>query len=125
MTRPSSSIVHPQLMEALLPNFFNRRGAIQEPNKTQSTTGQEKQTWADVVGMTAIPCRIAPAGGLERRFQNEAFLDATDTALLSGTFERLTEQMRFVGDKGNVYDILRVEFDSQAVTTRLTLRTVR
>lgn len=121
----SSRLIHPDLMKTLQVDFFNRTGTIQVPTKTQSTTGQEKKAWANAPGMIDIKCRIAAAGGGERRFQNQAYLDATDTALLSGTFATLTEQMRFVDDKGNIYDILRVEPDSENITTRLTLRTVR
>lgn len=121
----NSRLIHPDLMKALQVDFFNRTGTIQVAVRTQGTTGQEVKTWANVNGMIAIPCRIAAAGGGERRFQNQAYLDATDTALLSGTFATLTEQHRFMDDKGNIYDILRVEPDSENITTRLTLRTVR
>lgn len=120
-----SRLTHPDLLKMLNVDFFNRTGTIQQAADSQSTTGQVKKTWANVNGMIDIPCRIAAAGGGERRFQNQAFLDATDTALLSGTFAALNEKMRFADDKGNFYDILHVESDSEGITTRLTLRTVR
>lgn len=121
----TSQLIHPQLLKTLNVDFFNRTGTLQQATDSQSTTGQVKKAWANVNGMINIPCRIAAAGGGERRFRDQAYLDATDTALLSGTFATLTEQMRFVDDKGNIYDILRVEPDSEGITTRLTLRTVR
>lgn len=120
----SSRLVHPDLLRTLNVDFFNRAGTIQQATKSQSTTGQEKSTWADVNGMIDIPCRISASGGGERRFRDQAYLDAADTALLSGNYA-VTEQMRFKDDAGNVYDILRVEKDSEGITTRLTLRTVR
>lgn len=120
----ASRLVHPKLVETLKRDFFNRRGTIQQATDTQSTTGQVKKTWADVPGMLSIPCRIAAAGGGERRFQNQAFLDATNTAILSGSFD-VNEKMRFVDEDGVAYDILLVEKDSEEITTRLTLRTVR
>jgi hypothetical protein len=120
-----SRLVHPDLLKTLNIDFFNRTGTVQQATDSQSTTGQVKKAWADVPGMISISCRIAAAGGGERRFQTESYLDATDTVLLSGTFATLTEKMRFVDDKGNIYDILRVEPDSEGITTRLTLRTVR
>lgn len=105
-------------------DFFNRRGTIQQSTDTQSTTGQVKKGWANVNGMINISCRIAASGGGERRFQNQAFLDATGTALLAGSFDA-TEKMRFVDDDGLAYDILLVEKDSEEIATRLTLRIVR
>ena len=117
--------MHPDLLKALNIDFFNRMGTIQAATDSQSTTGQVKKKWANVNGMINIPCRISAAGGGERRFQNQAYLDATDIALLSGAFSGLNEKNRFVDDESNVYDILRVEEDSEGITTRLTLRTVR
>jgi hypothetical protein len=111
-------------METLKVDFFNRRGTIQQSTDTQSTTGLVKKAWANVNGMINIPCRIAASGGGERRFQNQAFLDATNSALLSGSYA-VNEKMRFVDDDGLVYDILLVEKDSEEITTRLTLRMVR
>lgn len=120
----NSRLIHPQLLETLNVDFFNRTGTIQEFSETQSTTGQQKKTWANVPGMVNIKCRIAAAGGGERRFQNQAYSDSTHTALLSGSYA-VTETMRFIDDKGTIYDILLVEPDSEQITTRLTLRLVR
>lgn len=122
----NSRLVHPDLLRTLNVDFFNRTGTIQQPTKSRSTTGQEKKAWANVPGMIAIPCRIAVAGGGERRFQNQVYLDATDIVVLSGAFNAITEEMRFVDDAGKIYDITRKpELDSEGITTRLTLRTVR
>lgn len=122
----TSRLVHPDLMKTLQVDFFNRMGTIQQPTKSQSTTGQEKKAWANVNGMINIPCRIAAAGGGERRFQSQVYMDASDIAVLSGKFDGITEEMRFVDDAGRVYDITRKpELDSEGITTRLTLRTVR
>lgn len=121
-----SRLVHPDLMKTLRVDFFNRTGTIQQANKSQSTTGQEKKTWSNVPGMINIPCRISPAGGGERRFQTQVYMDASDIVVLSGKYDGITEEMRFVDDKGNIYDITRKpEVDSEGITTRLTLRTVR
>lgn len=122
----SSRLIHPALMKTLQVDFFNRKGTIQQASKSQSTTGQEKYTWANAPGMVDIPCRISVAGGGERRFQSQVYLDATDIVVLSGNFESITEEMRFVDDAGKTYDITRKpELDSEGITTRLTLRTVR
>jgi len=120
----TSRLIDHRLMAVLNVDFFNRTGTIQQATKSQSTTGQEKSDWVNVPGMIDIKCRISASGGGERRFSNQAYLDATDTALLSGAYA-VTEQMRFVDDAGNIYDILRAEPDSEGITTRLTLRTVR
>lgn len=112
------------MLEVLGRDFLSQRGVIQQATKTQSTTGQEKQEWADVPGWTNIPCRKSGMGGGERRSQAQKYLDATDVALLSGVFNGLNEEMRFVLN-GEAFDILRVEPDSEGITTRLILRIVR
>jgi len=120
----TSQLIHPELLDMLSVDFFPLHGKIQEATETQSTTGQAKPAWNDVEAWTNIPCRVSPMGGGERRYATQTYVDATDVALLAGTFTGLTEKMRFVVDE-RIYDILHVETDSEGVTTRLTLRTVR
>ncbi len=120
----NGALIHPRMMKALEKDFFSQSCAIQEAAKTQSTTGQEKKSWANVANWGAIPCRKAAAGGGERRSSNQVYLDATHTIVLSGVFEGLTEQHRAVVDS-QAYDILVVEPDSEGISTRLTVRLVR
>lgn len=119
-----SRLIHPRMMQVLEHDFFSNRCAIEEGTKSQSTTGQEKLTWATVIGCEAIPCRRASAGGGERRAANQIYLDATHTILLSGIYKNVNEKMRAVVDE-QAYDILLVEFDGEEVMTRLTVRIVR
>jgi len=119
-----SRLIDLRLLDTLKVDFFNRLGTIQQFTESQSTTGQQKKAWANVPGMVNIQCRIAALGGGERRGQNQAYLDATNTALLAGSFN-VNEKMRFIDDEGLIYDILLPEKDSEQITTRLTLRLVR
>lgn len=119
-----SRLIDPRLLTTLKVDFFNRVGTIEQFTESQSATGQQKKAWANVPGLVDIKCRIAPMGGGERRGQNQAYLDATNTALLAGSYD-VNEKMRFVDDQGAAYDILLVEHDSEQITTRLTLRMVR
>ncbi len=119
-----SRLIHPRLLHTLQRDFFPQSCTIETVVKTQSTTGQEKNAWEAVSGWNAIPCRKAAAGGGERRMNNQVYLDATHTILLSGIFTGLTEEMHAVVD-GEAYDILVVEPDSEGITTRLMVRFVR
>jgi len=112
------------MLERLQRDFFPMSGSIQTATKTQSTTGQEKDAWVDVEGWVNIPCRKAGMGGGERRYASQTFLDATDVVILAGVFNGLNETHRFVLNDED-FDILRVEPDSEGVTTRLTLRTAK
>lgn len=120
----TSRLIDPELLDLLALDFLPERGKIQQAVKTQSTTGQQKDAFEDVPGWVNIPCRVAPMGGSERRYPTQTFLDATDTAILAGTFNGLDETMIFICN-GRTYEIVRVESDSEGVTTRLTLRTAR
>ncbi len=118
-----SRLIHPRLLQTLDRDFFPQDCAIQAPGITRDTAGGEIRSYSTVAGMESIPCRVAPAGGGERRSAQQVFLDSTHTILLAGQFRSLTTAMRAVVN-GQAYDILLPEPDSEGATTRLTCRIV-
>lgn len=111
-------------MEYLRRDFFTQSCALKEPTKAQDTTGAETTTYSVRAGYEAIPCRVGPAGGGERRGNNYTYLDATHRILLDGQFHDVTEEwVAEVG--GQEYQILLPAVDAEGVMTRLECRVVR
>lgn len=126
-------IIHPQMLARLTPTFLATTGTVQAATVTQSATGAIVQTWADVAGLVALPCRIAPAGANERREPTGTYADISHIAILSNIGvsgdslidnSAVTEMMRFVAD-GTEYDIVGVEVDGNQQMIRLRLRQAR
>lgn len=118
-----SRLIHPRLLEKLRRDFFPQSCAIQQPVKTQSTSGQEVRTWEDVPGWNDIPCRVKAVGVGEHRLPTEIYEEITHVILLAGVFNGLTSEMQATVD-GIGYDILLPEQDSEGITTRLNVRLI-
>jgi SPP1 family predicted phage head-tail adaptor len=111
--------IHSRLF-ASLGSFFPDVAQIQErPNpEGQDAAGQPVTSWSALVGHEAIGCRVAPAGGNERRSVNQVVAQSTHVILLTGAYPDVTARMRVVVD-GQAYDILLAETDGNQVMTRL------
>lgn len=118
-----STIIHPRLKNALA-KFFPLACALQEPMKTQDSSGEENITFATHAGYEAIPCRVGAAGGGQRRGNEQTYLEATHRITLAGSYPDVREQWTAVVD-GVRYDILYVARSTEDVTTRLECRIVR
>lgn len=123
------TIIHPKLTERLTrttDGFFPSTGAVQEKTETNDR-GNPSQSWANVAGLDAIRCSIAPARGPssadERRSESHTYAESTHEALLDGDYTIASLDHRFLSE-GIAYNILGVEKDSHAATTRLFLRLV-
>jgi len=112
------------MMEYLERDFFAQRCALKKPTKTQDTTGAETVTHAVKPGYEAIPCRVGPSAGGERRTNQQVYLDATHRIVLSGQFADVTEEWVAEVDSQE-YQILLVAKDAEGVMTRLECRIVR
>jgi hypothetical protein len=119
-----SRLIHPRMMQALERDFFPQLCTIELGTDAQDTVGQVKPTWAAVPGLTALKCRVGEISGGERRSNNQTYLDATHTILISGTYPAITEKHRAVID-GRTYDILLMQISPEETTTRLVSRFVR
>src|SRR5688572_1155097 len=97
-------LVDPRMVSQLQ-HFFPQRCTFKRPVKSQSTTGKEITTPEVVPGYEALPCRVAPANGGERRVTQSTYLEATHSIALPGQFPDLTEEWTAVVD-GRAYQIL-------------------
>lgn len=92
-------------------------------------TPSGKQTWADLPGHEAIPCRIAPEyqGSLRATKETRAkdFVQEWNDfeCELFGTFTTILQKDKAVID-GNDYQIMGIDFDGNKAITHLHLRTL-
>jgi len=117
-----TDIISPRMLQQL-PKFFPSNCTIQSRTDTADTYGQPIPTWANAAGLSNIPCRIAPAKGDERKLADQTYTVGDMTCVLAGNYTAIAEKMRAVVD-AVTYDIVAVDHDDQATTTRLALRLV-
>lgn len=121
----TSRLVHPRMMAALEQDFFPQSAALKPPVKSRNTAGEEVVTHpAPRAGYEAVPCRVGPADGGERRMTQQTYLDATHRIVLSGQFPDLAEEWKAEVDSQE-YDVLLVTADPEDAMTRLMARIVR
>lgn len=119
-----SKLFHTRLLRELEKNHFPQTCALKMPVKTQSTTGNEKVTHEVRSGYEAIPCRVAPATGGERRTTAYVYSDTTHVILLAGQFGDLASDWVAEVD-GQEYDILLPAEDADGLVTHLECRVVK
>jgi head-tail adaptor len=111
-------------MFSMLTKFYSSSCAIQEATETRDAAGQPIKSWGNVTGMTALACRLSPTGGSERKTPTQIYSIATHVIELSGNYPTITTKMRAVISSVN-YDILLVESDGTAMSTRLVCEVVK
>lgn len=123
----NSRLIHPKMTKVLERDFFPQSCALKKPVKSQSTTGKEKVSYETQAGYEALPCRVAPASGGERRGTNYTHLDTTHAIAVPGVFDDVTEEWVAVVDE-ITYQILRpgkASHDAEGVMTHFETRFVR
>jgi hypothetical protein len=114
-------IVHPRMLEGLAA-FYPSLCTIQSAVEPQDTVGQPVvASYTDV--LQALPCRVSPAGAREMKLPNQTYGVASHTINLRGHYPSITTAMRALVD-GVAYDVLAVEHDGNAYTTRLQVQVV-
>lgn len=115
-------LLHPDFTDGLLQSFFTRRCSIQKATTIKNEIGGDEHTFADVVGLTGIPCRLMPAiGSAERqRADIEATTHYAFVVLLDDFYDGITSKNVAVID-GDVYNIGVVGADSNQTLTRLSV----
>jgi head-tail adaptor len=107
-----------------LHDAFPSHCTIQAGAVTYSNEGDIVQTWADVVGMIAIHCRVSPvSAGREARTDSMTYSTTTHIITLAGRYAAIGSQHRAVVD-GITYDIEAATGDGSGVMTRLAARIV-
>jgi head-tail adaptor len=119
-----SRIMHPRLLQSLQRDFFTQLCTIRQNTPTQNNVGQMKDAWANVEGMTALPCRVGGISGGERRTSAQTYLDATHKILIAGHYPSITEKQQALVD-GQIYDIILPQASPDETVTRLIARIVR
>lgn len=118
-------IVHPEMLARLQANFYPSVCAIQSATETPDSFGQLQQSWSNLAGHGAIPCRVAPESNPrgEIRDQAQTFAVHRWRIVLNGYYPSIIEKMRAVVN-ATAYDIERVEHDGNEEMTRLVCRIV-
>lgn len=110
-----------------LATFFGRTCTIQENAPTRDAAGQPQDSWANLTGHVALPCRVAPVTALSRAARVERD-DMTVTTyshviILAGAYPAITTAHQAVIDGVN-YQIVNVVRDSSLVATELQVEVV-
>ena len=118
-----ADIISPRLFTALAA-FYPSTCTIQTATETADTTGQPVKSWTNLTGHVSIDCRLSPIGGSERKASNQVYSVATHVIELTGDYPTITPKMRAVIDSIN-YDILLVEHDDCAASTRIVCEVIK
>lgn len=117
-------VVHPGMFDLLAGSFYPSTADIQEPTLT-NTLGEVSRTWADVTGLTDIPCRVSPLRQRSAEVSNpeQAYVVDWYSIALAGHYATIMPDMRAVVDSVN-YDIRGAERDGQGKSTYLMCKRV-
>ncbi len=120
MTRP----IFDTRMMARLGDFYSQLVTFQQPTETQdANSGAVTMAWANVAGLVALPCALAPSRGDEVKRPDQTFVVSDYTLSLPSNHPEIKEKWRAI--VGTVtYDILLVQTDSMAGITRLLVNKV-
>lgn len=117
-------IIHPDLLASVTPTHYPATCTIQQATVTQSDTGAEIPSWANLANHVALPCRIAPQSANEIQQTTGTYAEYLSTCDLAGAYPLIIEKMQAIVAT-ITYDIVGAVVDGSGITTRLTLRRVR
>ena len=106
-----------------LERFYPDTVKIQGSTVTQDGYGGTVETWADIQGLTALPCAIAPATGGEQKRADMTLVVGSHVISIAGFYNTIAEHDRAVVAGVN-YDILLVRLDSHRKMTSLAVQIV-
>jgi head-tail adaptor len=123
-----TTLIDSRMLTRLTPAFYADTVTIQQRTDTADTYGQMIPSWANVVALTTLPCRIAVSSGpspdiAERPGADKTIVTVSHQISIAGYYPAITVLMRAVVGGVN-YDIVAVEHDSEGVTTRLRVKLV-
>lgn len=104
-----------------LSDFYPQVCTVQYGTETRDAFGEPITTWASVVGLENLACRIAPSSAnRQREIERDAqtITIATHRIGLRGYYPTIIPKMRVVSDS-KTYDILLIEVDAQHESTYL------
>ena len=116
------SLIHSRFLSSLSATFYPSLCMIQEVTEVQDAYGQPIGAWADVAGLTNLPCAIAPFSGspemAEHKRADGTIEIITHHISIAGHYPAITNKMRALV-AGLAYDIVGAEMDSHSTMTRL------
>ena len=116
-------LVHPNLLDHVA-GLFSQSCAIQAATVAQDGIGAESKSWANVAGMTAIPCHgISESGGGEVKGGDRTVTYYLSAIALKGYYPAITTAHRAIVG-ATTYDILNVGHSARNVYTSLTVQAV-
>jgi len=119
------TIIHYGMLDKLF-RFFPRTVTIQQfiPG-TQDTYGEKTVgTWTAITALTDLPCQISPASGGEQKRPDITPVLYDYRIVIAGYYDSIQENYRAVMDDDTAFDIVRIEHDSQQITTPLLVKLV-
>jgi len=118
-------IIHYGMLDNLW-RFFPRKVTIKQFTPgTQDAYGEKTVgTWKVVSGLEDLACQISPADGGEERRADMTPVIYTHRIVIAGYYPEIQENYKAVMDDGVVFDIVKVEHDSQQKTTPIMARLV-
>ena len=119
-----NGIIHPK-MPVSLSYLFPSTVSIQSYTSTASASGEETKTWATVSGLSGLPCRVSPTGGIKSKSTLLVYSKATHVITIPAKYTNITVKMRAVDDAGVTYEIIAVLHDDEDVLTKLVCEVVR
>lgn len=128
MPRPGTRLIHPGLEKSLKDvGWYESTCTIMTTAEALDDIGQETETPAVLAGHENLPCRIAPVvgtvAGMEREGPETTTVMRDMTAKLPGAWPTITEKHQAEID-GRLYDIEKVDINSEKTFTLLALQVV-
>ena len=119
------TIIHYGMLDKLF-RFFPRTVTIQQFTPgTQDTYGEKTiGTWTAITALTDLPCQIGPASGGEQKQTDMTPVLYDYRIVIAGYYDSIQENYRAVMDDDTAFDIVRIEHDSQQITTPLLVKLV-
>ena len=99
-------------------DFFPAECDIQERTDTLDAAHQPIPAWADIAGLTELPCRKAPSSGGEYKRPDKTFATNVSIIEIAGYYSDI-EVINRVVIGTDYYDILLIEHDGSSKLTRI------
>ena len=101
-----------------LDRFYPDTANIQAATVTQDGYGGTVESWANVLGLTALPCAVAPSDGGEKKRADMTIVTYSHVISIAGYYNNIAPKDRAIV-KTVAYDILQVRLDSHSKMTSL------
>jgi len=107
-----------------LERFFPRKVTIKHfiPGTQDSYGEKTVGTWVNVTGLIELPCQISPAEGGKQQRTDMTPVIYTHRIVIAGYYPEILETYQAVMDGDVTFEIMKIENDSQQITTPLLVK---